>query len=65
MILKIKKEEIVNELEIELNIVFDDRSFSNDEGNYFIKTKEYENGDLIRVFCTDWNSKNRKKIWMV
>lgn len=58
---KIKKEEIVNELQIELNIVFEDRSFSNDEGNYFIKTKEYENGDLIRVFCTDWNSKTEKK----
>ena len=57
----IKKNEIINELKNQFNIIFEDRSYSNENGEYYIQSKEFENGDLIRVFCTDWSQKKEKE----
>ncbi|MDC3131832.1 hypothetical protein OA492_02855 [Pelagibacteraceae bacterium] len=54
------KDQIVNDLTKQLNIIFSDRSYSDEEGDYNISTMEYENGDLIRVYCSDWNNKVEK-----
>ena len=56
----IKKNEIINELKNKFNVFFEDRSYTNENGEFYINTKEYENGDLIRIFCTDWNEKIEK-----
>ena len=58
---KIKKDGIVNELKNQFNVFFEDRSYSNENGDYYIQTKEYENGDKIRVFCTDWSEKRERE----
>ncbi len=55
-----KKDQIANNLIKQLKIFFTDRSFSYEYGDYYISTKEYENGDLIRVFCSDWKHKVEK-----
>ena len=55
-----KKDQIVNDLTKQLKIIFSDGSFSDEEGDYYISLMEYENGDLIRVFCSDWNRKTEK-----
>ena len=55
-----KKDQIVNDLTKQLKIIFSDGSFSDEEGDYYISLMEYENGDLIRVFCSDWNNKTEK-----
>ena len=47
----IKKNEIINELKNKFNVFFEDRSYTNENGEFYINTKEYENGDLIRIFC--------------
>tara|TARA_B100000900_G_scaffold408859_2_gene423808 strand:- start:824 stop:1387 length:564 start_codon:yes stop_codon:yes gene_type:complete len=60
----IKKNEIINELKNQFNIFFEDRSYSNENGDFYIQTKDYENGDKIRVFCTDWDQKiERENGW--
>ena len=58
---KIKKDGIVNELKNQFNVFFEDRSYSNENGDFYMQTKEYENGDKIRVFCTDWSEKRERE----
>tara|TARA_Y100001970_G_scaffold93421_1_gene117777 strand:- start:5064 stop:5627 length:564 start_codon:yes stop_codon:yes gene_type:complete len=55
-----KKDQIVNDLTKQLNIILSDRSYSDEQGDYNISTMEYENGDLIRVYCSDWSNKVEK-----
>ena len=57
-----KKQDIEEEISSLLNIEFSKNDSSTDQGMFYGVKKVLENGDKVRLYCTDWfeNTENEK-----